>query len=154
MLQKYIRYGGIIAVSLVGYFLLMKLLGLHQYPAFSIFNAVLFGGGIYLAIQNHQKEHPHSKYQDLWQVGFMSGAVATLLFTAFMAVYMYQIDSMFADQVLKSWNIHFNTGVLIILFSMVLMGLSTSVVCALTFLQRFKRSWNPNKPAKAYRPAP
>ncbi|PQB05856.1 DUF4199 domain-containing protein [Aureitalea marina] len=145
MLNIHIRYGFTIAFFLVAFFLTMKLFGLHQYPVFSIFNAVLFGGGIYRATQHHRRTNPKSKYQDLWQAGFMSGAVATLVFTAFMAFYMYQIDSVFAATILDSWNVNYNTGVLTILFSMVLMGLSTSVVCALTFMQRFKRSWNTSK---------
>ena len=143
MLKTYNKYGIIIAISLIAYFLMMKLLGLHEYPVFSIFNAILFGGGIYRAIKTHLRDNPDSKYQDLWQAGFMSGAIATIIFTAFMAIYMYQINSVFATQMLETWNISYNTGVLIMLFSMVLMGFSTSIVCVLTFMQRFKKSWNP-----------
>lgn len=143
MLRTYTKYGLIIAISLIAYFLLMKLLGLHEYPVLSIFNAVLFGGGIYRAIQTHLRDNPDAKYQDLWQAGFMSGAIATFVFIGFMALYMYQINSVFADQMLDSWNLSYNSGVLIMLISMLLMGLSTSIVCVLTFMQRFKRSWNP-----------
>ncbi|MCW5518522.1 DUF4199 family protein [Aureitalea sp. L0-47] len=143
MLKTYYKYGIIIAISLIAYFLMMKLLGLHEYPVFSIFNAILFGGGIYRAIKTHLRDNPDSKYQDLWQAGFMSGAIATIIFTAFMAIYMYQINSVFATQMLETWHISYNTGVLIMLFSMVLMGFSTSIVCVLTFMQRFKKSWNP-----------
>jgi len=147
MLRSYNKYGIIIAISLISYFLLMKLLGLHDNPVFSIFNAVLFGGGIYRAIQTHLRDNPDSKYQDLWQAGFLSGAIATIIFSGFMAFYMYEINSIFASEILNSWNINYNTGVLVIIFSMVLMGLSTSIVCVLTFMQLFKRSWNPNRPS-------
>lgn len=145
MLRTTIKFGLIIASSLIAYFLLMKLLGLHQYPAFSIVNAVLFGGGIYRAIKTYRRDNPENKYMDSWQAGFLSGAIATLVFTLFMAIYMYQIDSVFASELLASWNINYNTGVLIVLFSMILMGFSTTAVCVLTFMQRFKRSWNPSK---------
>lgn len=145
MLKTYYKYGIIIAISLIAYFLIMKLFGLHQYPILSIFNAVLFGGGIYRAIQTHLRDNPDSKYQDLWQAGFMSGAIATIAFTAFMGMYMFQVDTEFAASVLAGWGINYNEGVMIILVSMILMGLSTSIVSVLTFMQRFKRSWNPGK---------
>ena len=145
MLRTTSFYGLIIAASLIAYFLLMKLVGLHAYPALSIVNAVLFGGGIYRAIKTFRRDNPDKTYMDAWQVGFLSGATATVLFTAFMAVYMYQIDSVFATELLASWKINYNTGVLIILFSMILMGMSTTVVCVLTFMQRFKKSWNPKR---------
>ncbi len=147
MLRIYNKYGFIIAISLIAYFLFMKLFGLHQYPALSIFNAVLFGGGIYRAIKTHMRDNPNYKYQDLWQAGFMSGAIATIIFTAFMAVYMYQIDTVFASEMLTGWGLNYNAGVVIMLFSMVLMGMSTSIVCVLTFMQRFKKSWNPSRSA-------
>ncbi|NND62710.1 MAG: DUF4199 family protein [Flavobacteriaceae bacterium] len=145
MLKIYLKYGFIIAMSLIAYFLMMKLFGWHEYPAFSILNAVLFGGGIYRAIQTQMKKQPGNEYQDLWQAGFLSGAIATIIFTFFMAVYMYQIDTVFAQEMLTGWGLNYNAGVLIMLFSMVLMGMSTSVVCVLVFMQRFKRSWNPSK---------
>ena len=147
MLRTYYKYGIIISISLIASFLLMKLFGLHQYPALSIFNAVLFGGGIYRAIQTHLRDNPNSKYQDLWQAGFMSGAIGTIIFTAFMALYLYQIDTEFAAGILSGWGINYNEGVVTILFSMVLMGLSTSIVSVLAFMQRFKKSWNPTRSA-------
>jgi hypothetical protein len=38
-----IKYGIGIALALVAYFLLLKLIGLHNYPVFSAFNGVIFG---------------------------------------------------------------------------------------------------------------
>ncbi|NND52278.1 MAG: DUF4199 domain-containing protein [Flavobacteriaceae bacterium] len=148
MLRTTTIYGLIIAASLIAYFLLMKLLGLHQYPALSIVNAFLFGGGIYRAIRTYRRDHPNNEYLDAWQVGILSGATATIIFTGFMAVYMYQIDSVFANQMLASWSINYNTGVLIMLLSMVLMGFSTTMVCVLSFMQLFKTSWNTTKTAR------
>ena len=82
------------------------------------------------------------KYQKGFQVGFMSGAVATMIFVAFMAVNMYQIDTEFARSILDSWNWSYESGTFIILISLVLMGLSTSVVLTLAFMQLLKDSWN------------
>ena len=145
MLSLYQKYGLIISASLIVYFIAMKLFGLHQYPILSIVNAILFGGGIYRAIKTYVRDNPEYEYQDAWQAGFLSGAIATLYFTIFMGIYMFQIDTEFAISVLNGWDINYTTGVMIILFSMVLMGLSTTAVSVLTFMQRFKKSWNTKK---------
>lgn len=143
MTNTYLRYGLITSLTLIGYFLLMRLFGLHDNPVFSAFNAILYGGGILLAIRTYKRKTTEFVYSEGWLSGFMSGAVATLIFTAFMAVYMYEIDTLFATSVLGNWGITYNNGVFVMLFSMVLMGMSTAMICALTFMQRFKVSLNP-----------
>lgn len=145
MLKTYLRYGLIIASSLVAYFLLMKLFGLYKYPVLSAFNAVIFGGGILRAMQTYKRNVKSYHYSDGWQSGFLSGAIATLIFTLFMAVYMYQVDEEFANSILESWGVTYNNGVVMILFSVVLMGLSTSVVLALTYMQLLKESIYPER---------
>jgi hypothetical protein len=145
MIKTYLRYGLIIATSLVAYFLLMKFFGLDKYPVLSAFNAVLFGGGILRAMQTYKRDVKSYNYSDGWQSGFLSGAVATFIFTLFMAVYMYQVDEGFATSILESWGVTYNNGVVMILFSVVLMGLSTSVVLALTFMQLLKESIYPGR---------
>ncbi|MGB0788846.1 MAG: DUF4199 domain-containing protein, partial [Marinirhabdus sp.] len=76
----------------------------------------------------------------------MTGAVATMVFVAFMAVYMYHLDTEFSNNILDSWHLNYESGTLMILLSLVLMGLSTSLVLTLAFMQLLKDSWNtPNK---------
>lgn len=145
MLRIYIRYGALIALALIAYFLLMKLFRLHEYPVLSIFNAVIYSGGILTAMQVYKKNAATFSYADGWQIGFMSGSIATLIFTAFMALYMLQLDTTFANAMLESWGITYTNGVLVMLVSIVLMGMSTAVVLALTFMQLLKVSWQPSK---------
>lgn len=143
MTKTYLKYGAIIAASLIFYFLLMKLLGLHESPAFSIFNAVLYGGGILRAMQTDKKRNPNFNYASGWQAGFWSGTVATLIFTVFMAFYMFQINTTFAEAILASWPVQYANGVVVMLISIVLMGMSTAIVLSLTFMQLLKESMNP-----------
>lgn len=145
MNKTYLKYGAIIAISLIIYFLLMKVLGLHKYPVLSAFNAVLYGGGILRAMQTYKRDSDDFNYADGWQIGFLSGTVATLIFTIFMAIYMMQIDTQFAAAMLESWGVNYNNGVLVMLVSIVLMGMSTAVVLALTFMQLLKTSMQPKR---------
>lgn len=142
MSKIYTRYGILIAVVLIAYFLLSKLIGLHHYPVFSAANGVVFGVGILLAMKKYKGDKNNFKYQKGFQLGIFTGGLATLLFTIFMALYMYMVDTEFAKNILDSWGWNYETGTLMILMSLVVMGFATSMVLTLAFMQLLKSSWN------------
>jgi hypothetical protein len=142
MFKVYSRYGIWIAVILIAYFLLLKLIGLHQYPVLSSVNGLIFGAGIYLALKKYSSRKNNFKYEKGFEVGLLSGGIASLLFTIFMAVYMYQIDNEFADGILKSWNLEYNLGTLMLLLTILIMGFATTLVLTLAYMQLLKKSWN------------
>ena len=142
MTSHYTRYGLGTAIILIGYFLFTKLLGWHEYPMLSAFNGVIYGAALYFALQSYKRATPSFRYPDGFQVGLFVGGIATLLFAAFMAVYVYAIDQEFARAVLDSWGLNFNKGSLIMIVSLVIMGFSTTFVLTLTFMQLLKKSWN------------
>jgi Protein of unknown function (DUF4199) len=142
MSKIYIKHAVLIAVGLILYFIITKLLGLHKYPVLSAANGVIYGIGILMALKKSKKRKDRFKYQKGFQVGFMSGAIATLIFVAFMAVYMYQIDTEFSQNILDSWRLNYDSGTFVILISLVLMGMATSLVLTLAFMQLLKDSWN------------
>ncbi len=142
MFKIYSRYGVMIAVALIAYFLLLKLLGLHQYPVLSAANGVIYGAGILLAIKKYKAESAKFQYEKGFEVGFLCGAIATVIFTIFMALYIFELDTEFAYSILDSWNLNFNKGTLILIISIAMMGVSTSLVLTLAFMQLLKDSWN------------
>jgi magnesium-transporting ATPase (P-type) len=142
MSKVYIRYGIAITVLLIVYFLLSKLVGLHHYPVFSSLNGVIFGAGILMAMKKYKSQHSRFKYEKGFQVGLFTGAIATIFFAVFMAVYMYQIDSEFSNNIIDSWKLNYESGTAMILASLVLMGFSTTFVLTLAFMQLLKESWN------------
>lgn len=142
MYKVYSTYGIGIAVILIAYFLILKLVGLHQYPVLSIFNGLIFAGGIYMALQKYRKQVPEIKYEKGFEVGISTGAIASILFTIFMAVYMYQIDNEFTNKIMSGWDVESDTGTFMLLVSILIMGLVTSLILTFSFMQLFKRSWN------------
>lgn len=142
MKKHIITYGLGIAAALIVYFLLTKLVGLHKYPILSAFNGVIIGAGIFYALRSYKRESSNFKYQDGFQVGLFAGSLAAVLFAVFMAVYIFMIDAQFATAVLDSWNLNFNKGSLILIISLAIMGISTSFVLTLAFMQLYKESWN------------
>ncbi|MCW8981804.1 MAG: DUF4199 domain-containing protein [Altibacter sp.] len=140
--KYYIKYGIGIAIALIAYFLLTKLLGLHQYPILSAANGVIFGAGILMAMKSYKTDKTNFKYQKGFQIGLFSGGIATVLFAAFMSLYIFQIDTQFAEAILDSWGLSYNKGSLIVIMSLVIMGFATTLVLTLAFMQLLKESWN------------
>ena len=141
----YIKYGIGIAVALIAYFLLTKLIGLHKYPILSAVNGVIYGAGLLMAMKKYKSVTDSFKYQDGFQVGLLSGGIATIIFSAFMALYIFQVDGQFAHAILDQWDLNFNKGSLILILSLVLMGFSTTLVLTLAFMQLLKESWNTSR---------
>ncbi len=142
MRKYYLKYGIGIAIAMIAYFLMTKLLGLHQYPVLSALNGVIIGAGIFFSLGRYKADSESFKYHDGFQLGLFTGGLATVLFSAFMAIYIFQIDTQFAEAVLDTWNLNFNKGSLILIMSLVIMGFSTSFILTLAFMQLLKESWN------------
>ncbi len=142
MFKIYFRYGIGIAVVLIVYFLLLKIIGLHEYPILSAANGLIFAGGIFMAQKKYRSQKNNFKYEKGFELGLLTGGLATVIFTIFMAVYMYQIDAEFAQNILESWEMEYDSGTAILLLSLLLMGFSTTLVLTLAFMQLLKNSWN------------
>jgi len=142
MKKHAITYGLGIAIALILYFLLTKVIGLHKYPVLSAFNGVIIGAGIFYALRSYKRGNSGFKYQDGFQIGLFAGSIASVIFAAFMAIYIFTIDTQFATSVLDSWSSNFNKGSLILIISLAIMGISTSFVLTLAFMQLYKESWN------------
>lgn len=139
------KYGIGIAIVLIVYFLVLKVVGLHQFPILSVANGIIFGAGILVAMKQFKASGQSFFYQDGFQLGLVTGAIATILFSIFMALYIFQIDTQFASAILDSWGLAYNKGGLIIIVTLIMMGFSTTLVLTLAFMQLLKDSWNVTK---------
>lgn len=142
MAKIYLRYGVGISVILIVYFLLSALLGLQHYFALSAINGLIYGGGLYLAIKKYASSTTDFKYENGFEVGLLAGGIASIIFTFFMAVYMYQLNTEFAASLMERWNLQYDLGTFMLLISILIMGFATTLVLTLSFMQLLKRSWN------------
>ena len=144
-----IKYGVFVALALIGYFLLLSLLGVSENPAYSILNIPITAFGIYLCIKKYkQKKGGKFKFRKGFMAGITCGFVATVLFTGFFAVYSTEIVPDFQERLLTMWESDWfvNTGA--ILFTVALMGFVTSVVTTFAIIQLLKPSWNTEEAKK------
>ncbi len=138
-----IIYGFGIAIALIAYFLLLSIFGLHVNPLYSILNGVIMAVGLYLALKAYRKSKGNRfKFEKGFSAVFITGINATIIFLIFFAFYATELNPDFLDQLITMWATFYSTDLASVLFTIALMGFSTSIVLALTFMQLFKDSWN------------
>ncbi|MEW7289832.1 DUF4199 domain-containing protein [Aquimarina sp. 2304DJ70-9] len=141
-----IKYGVLIAIGLIAYFLILSLIGVQTNPVFSLGNGVIVALGLYSAMKNYKKEKGGDfNYQKGFMAGLFTGFNATIIFTIFFAIYVTNINTNFLPEMLANWSSHYHVGVGIVVFIAAIMGFATTFVLTLSFMQLFKESWNPKK---------
>ncbi|MEW7278740.1 DUF4199 domain-containing protein [Aquimarina sp. 2201CG1-2-11] len=146
-----VKYGILIALGLIIYFLLLSLFGVQTNPIYSLGNGIIVGIGLYKAMKNYKLEKQHNfEYQKGFMAGLLTGFNATLIFTSFFAIYVTNINTSFLPEMLANWSSHYHVGVGIVVFVAAIMGFATTFVLTLSFMQLLKESWNPKKNQNSY----
>ena len=145
-LKIYVRFGIVIALLLIGYFLLVRLFGWHENPWLRLINGLIVGFGLYEAIRVKKLERGKDfEYFEGFRTGIYTGFIATLIFVLFMGIYMFHIDPTFPETIMSTWMEGYFQGPGILIFILMVEGFASTVVLTLTFMQRFKPSWNISK---------
>jgi predicted membrane metal-binding protein len=143
-----IRFGIATSGSLIAYFLVLSLFGLHTNVFYSLFNGVITGFGIYEAIKYYRLELGKKfDYAKGFTAGIVTGFLATLIFTLFFAVYSTEFNPEFLQELSTKWFNEFRNFEGIVFFTVAIMGFATTLVLTLSFMQLFKTSNNPRKKA-------
>jgi Protein of unknown function (DUF4199) len=138
-----VKYGVFTALTLIIYFLALKLIGLHNNPWFRILNGPIMAYAIYTAIKTYKSERGADfDYGSGFKTGLSVGFIATLLFAIFMCIYMFYLDTAFTNNLLKNWFSDFDYGSGILIFIILIEGLASTIVLTLTCMQLFKNSRN------------
>lgn len=138
-----LKYGMFMTAALIAYFLILKLVDLHENPWLRLFNGIIMASGIYYAIKYFKLiVGSEFSYVDGFKTGLLTGFLATIMFTAFMAIYMFHLDTAFAEKLLNDWFDNYDNGTGILVFVILIEGFASTVVLTLTFMQLFKKSHN------------
>lgn len=136
-----IKYGLYITVSLIAYFLILRAFSLHENPWLRLANGVFMCLGIYYAIKTYKSiSGDEFSYINGTKTALITGFIATVIFTVFMAIYMFHLDVAFTQKLLGDWFADYEVGANILLFIIFIEGLSSTVVLSLGFMQLFKNS--------------
>ncbi|NNE03896.1 MAG: DUF4199 domain-containing protein [Eudoraea sp.] len=134
-----IRFGIATSGCLIAYFLILSLFGQHTQIWFSLFNGIITGFGIYEAIKIFKlKLGDKFNYGVGFTAGVVTGSIATIIFTAFFAVYATEIDPAFLKELSAVWFKSFENFEGIVFFTVAVMGFASTLVITLSFMQLFK----------------
>jgi len=99
--QLHVNYGLKIAGGLIAYFLIMKFAGLLNIVELRLLNLFILVGGIYMALKKFQHSHgEHINYFRALITGVATGAIASLMFAAFLFFYVQFIDKGFMQYII------------------------------------------------------
>ncbi|WP_324025057.1 DUF4199 domain-containing protein [Maribacter sp. BPC-D8] len=136
-----IRFGVAASGSLIAYFLILSLLGLHVNVFYSLFNAVITGFAIFESIKYYKlKKGSDFTYAGGFMAGLITGGVATLIFTLFFTLYSTELQPGFLEELSTKWASTYRSFEAIVFLVVAVMGFTTSLVLTLSFMQLFKTS--------------
>ncbi len=83
------NYGLKTAAGLIGYFLLMQVIGLSHYVELRMLNIIVLISGIYFALKKFKNTHAdHMNYFRGLIMGVATGTIASVIFAVFLFIYM------------------------------------------------------------------
>lgn len=138
-----IKYGLFTALSLILYFLLMKLLGLVHIVELRFLNGLILTVGIVIAIRalKKVKEGNIGYFQGLG-TAFLTASIATVLFAAFMLIYIKAFDDSLIE-VLSADNLFgervSSTPGLVVFMVLMIEGMVSGFMIGFIAMQYFKR---------------
>lgn len=133
------RYGLFTGAAFIGFFLLMKVLGLHERTEVAYVNGAFLVAGIFLALRYYQHVmHGRNNYLPGIGIGFLVSAVASVVLGLFFVLYS-SIDREFAAHVQTANLYGMNLSVLMIFLVIVLQGTVGGTIVGYILMQFFKR---------------
>ncbi len=95
-------YGLRIAAGLIGFFLIMKLVGLSHHVELRLLNLFILVGGVYMALKKFKQTHQDRlNYFRGLVTGVATGAVGSLVFALFLFFYM-QLDTNLMQSIIEN----------------------------------------------------
>lgn len=138
-LDKYtLKYSLLTVAALIGFFFLMKAVGLVHNFNLRMLNALIMGTGVYLCLRNlKRREKGHLDYLTGYGIGAIMSLIVAVLFAAFVGLYI-NIDTAFMEAIKEKepMGIYLNRfAVVIVIF---IEAMSSGVIFTFSFMQLFK----------------
>lgn len=134
-----IRYGLWVGTAYIVFFLLMKVLGLHQRTEVAYVNGLFLVVGIVLALREFKRAtHNHINYLPGLGVGFLTSLVSSVVLALFFVAYS-TFDKQFASHVMTANLYGMQLSVLMIFLVIILQGTVAGTFIGFIAMQFFKR---------------
>ena len=133
-----IKHAILISLMIGGFFFLSKLVGLEENPYLRFVNLLFVIIGIRQAIKENIYVHKETNHAKNFATGFASAALAVILSTIGVVIYIEFINPEFLEVMNQSFLIGGDTSLFELAFTLVIEGLASSIVSTLIVMQFFK----------------
>ncbi len=134
-----IRYGLWVGVAFIVFFLLMKVLGLHERTVVAYANGIFLVGGIILALSEYKRlTNNRVNYLPGLGVGFLTSLVSSVILALFFVAYS-AIDKEFASHVMTANLFGVPLSIMMIFFVIILHATVAGTFVGFIAMQFFKR---------------
>ncbi len=134
-----LKYGLMITGGLTVYFLLMRVLGLHEVLPLRFLNGLIMAGGIYLALKHYRDlAGNHFHYLPALGLGLRTTAVGVGGFMLFMYVYLTYLDPGFMEYLASQQRMGKELNRFSASIALFLEGMGSGMVMSFMFLQWLK----------------
>lgn len=132
-----IKNGLLLTSSLIGYFLIMKLLGLHYHTEFRIFNAVLVVYFIHKSIKQYYSTSNNNDYITALLTGIITNSIAVIIFSLLAPLYLMfdpEFLTILGNDGLWGNQLNINRVIMILLME----GLPSGLIVSFVIMQYYK----------------
>ena len=133
-----IKHAIFISLMIGAFFFLSKLVGLEENPYLRFVNLLFIIIGIRQAIKENIYVHKETNHAKNFATGFASAALAVILSTIGVVIYIEFINPEFLEVMNQSFLIGGDTSLFELAFTLVIEGLASSIVSTLIVMQFFK----------------
>ncbi|AOW16738.1 hypothetical protein LPB03_04325 [Polaribacter vadi] len=133
-----IKHAILISLMIGGFFFLSKLVGLEENPYLRFVNLLFVIIGIRQAIKENIYVNKETNHAKNFATGFASAALAVILSTIGVVIYIEFINPEFLEVMNQSFLIGGDTSLFELAFTLVIEGLASSIVSTLIVMQFFK----------------
>lgn len=133
------RYGIYTALSLIGYFLLMQILGFAYILELRVFNLAILILGILFAIDKYRSvTNEHMEYLTGYGIGSSTTIVASFVFSLFLGFYL-SFDHSFMSHIQTTGLMGSYLDPATAAFAVFGEGLASGIICSFTLMQWYKK---------------
>lgn len=136
-----LKYGGLMALALVGFFLLMKAFGLEHNLELRAINLFILFSFVLISIDRYEKTNPENfVYLKGMGLGLLTSAVGVLIFATLVILYITVINPSFMGVIQENEPFGDFLNPLLVGCTIVIEGMASGFLATYAIMQYYKRS--------------
>lgn len=136
-----IKYGVLMALALVGYFLLMKAINLEQNLELRVFNLIILSSFVLIAIDKYKKmKGVHLTYLKGVGLGLLTSVVGVFIFASLVLLYVTLIDPVFMEIIKQNEPFGDYLTPLLVSIAILIEGMASGFIASFAIMQYYKVS--------------